>query len=56
MQLYLTPAVRENANQKIYGHLGHLKSIKQEHPDMKIRTVRMYDAGASRSGKDPQGL
>ena len=34
--IYNTCTVRENANQKIYGHLGHLKSIKREHPDMKI--------------------
>ena len=34
--IYNTCTVRENANLKIYGHLGHLKSIKREHPDMKI--------------------
>ena len=34
--IYNTCTVRENANQKIYGHLGHLKSIKRRHPDMKI--------------------
>ncbi|MGN8631732.1 tRNA (N6-isopentenyl adenosine(37)-C2)-methylthiotransferase MiaB [Blautia sp. HCP3S3_G3] len=34
--IYNTCTVRENANQKIYGHLGHLKSIKRKHPDMKI--------------------
>ena len=34
--IYNTCTVRENANQKIYGHLGHLKSIKRMHPDMKI--------------------
>ena len=34
--VFNTCTVRENANQKIYGHLGHLKSIKREHPDMKI--------------------
>ena len=34
--IYNTCTVRENANQKIYGHLGHLKSIKRNHPDMKI--------------------
>ena len=51
--VFNTCTVRENANQKIYGHLGHLKSIKRNHPDMKNRTVWMYDAGTSRSGKDP---
>ena len=34
--VFNTCTVRENANQKIYGHLGHLKSIKRNHPDMKI--------------------
>ena len=34
--VFNTCTVRENANQKIYGHLGHLKSIKRSHPDMKI--------------------
>ena len=34
--VFNTCTVRENANQKIYGHLGHLKSIKRDHPDMKI--------------------
>ena len=34
--IYNTCTVRENANQKIYGHLGHLKSIKRKKPDMKI--------------------
>ena len=34
--IYNTCTVRENANQKIYGHLGHLKSIKRKNPDLKI--------------------
>lgn len=34
--VFNTCTVRENANQKIYGHLGHLKRIKRDHPDMKI--------------------
>ena len=34
--LYNTCTVRENANQKIYGHLGYLKGIKKSRPDMKI--------------------
>ena len=34
--LYNTCTVRENANQKIYGHLGYLKNMKQKHPAMKI--------------------
>lgn len=34
--IYNTCTVRENANLKIYGHLGHLKSIKKRRPQMKI--------------------
>lgn len=34
--IYNTCTVRENANQKIYGHLGHLKSLKKKHPQMRI--------------------
>ena len=34
--IYNTCTVRENANLKIFGHLGHLKSIKRHKPDMKI--------------------
>ncbi|MEE3468357.1 MAG: radical SAM protein [Eubacterium sp.] len=34
--LYNTCTVRENANQKIYGHLGFLKNQKEQHPTMKI--------------------
>ena len=34
--IYNTCTVRENANLKIYGHLGHLKSIKKKKPEMKI--------------------
>ena len=34
--LYNTCTVRENANQKIYGHLGFLKNQKEKHPMMRI--------------------
>ncbi len=34
--IYNTCTVRENANQKLYGHLGHLKNLKQNNPDMII--------------------
>ena len=32
--IYNTCTVRENANQKLYGHLGHLKNLKTKNPDM----------------------
>lgn len=34
--IYNTCTVRENANQKLYGHLGHLKNLKSKNPDMII--------------------
>jgi len=34
--IYNTCTVRENANLKVYGRLGHLKSIKQKRPGMII--------------------
>lgn len=34
--IYNTCTVRENANQKLYGHLGHLKNLKIKNPDMII--------------------
>lgn len=34
--LFNTCTVRENANLKVYGHLGHLKKIKQNNPHMLI--------------------
>ena len=34
--IYNTCAVRENAEQRVYGRIGHLKSIKRKKPDMII--------------------
>ena len=34
--IYNTCTVRDNANQRVYGRLGHLGSMKKSHPDKKI--------------------
>ena len=34
--LYNTCSVRDNANQKVYGHLGSLKPVKKKNPHLKI--------------------
>ncbi len=34
--VFNTCAVRENADNKLYGNLGHLKSVKDAHPGMQI--------------------
>lgn len=34
--IYNTCTVRDNANQRVYGRLGFLKTIKKKQPDMKI--------------------
>jgi len=34
--VFNTCAVRENADNRLYGNLGHLASVKAEHPDMQI--------------------
>src|ERR671915_2138940 len=31
-----TCCIRENADNKLYGNLGHLKALKQERPDLQI--------------------
>ena len=34
--LFNTCCIRENADQRLYGHLGHMKAIKDRRPDLKI--------------------
>ena len=34
--LYNTCTVRENANERVYGRLGHMKAYKRTHPDTLI--------------------
>lgn len=34
--IYNTCTVRENANNKVYGHLGYLQNYKENHPGMRI--------------------
>ena len=34
--LFNTCTVRENANTKLYGHLGHVKKAKEQNPEMII--------------------
>ena len=36
MVILNTCCIRENADNKLYGHLGHLKSIRDKHPGMQI--------------------
>ena len=54
--IYNTCTVRENANLKVYGRLGHLHSLKDQNPDMKISSFWMHDAGASGSRKNQKNL
>ena len=34
--IYNTCTVRENANLKVYGHLGYMKKVKEKNPHMMI--------------------
>ena len=34
--VFNTCCIRENADQKLYGNLGHMKAIKDVRPDLKI--------------------
>ena len=47
--IYYTCTVRENANQKVYGHFGTAQPCEKEKSAYADRTLRMYDAGAGSS-------
>jgi tRNA-2-methylthio-N6-dimethylallyladenosine synthase len=50
-----TCCIRENADNKLYGHLGHLRSLKAERPDMQIAVtgcLSQKDKGALRERAD----
>lgn len=34
--IFNTCTIRENANQKLYGHLGHVKALKKKNPNMVV--------------------
>ena len=44
--IYNTCTVRENANQRVYGRLGYLGSMKNEETAYDDRALRLYDAGS----------
>ena len=46
-----TCCIRENADNKFYGHLGNLKKLKEEDPSKKYG---WWLSGAKRSGDDPR--
>lgn len=56
--LYNTCTVRENANQKVYGHLGHLKKEKQNNPYMMIGLCgcMMQETGVVEKIKESYGF
>jgi tRNA-2-methylthio-N6-dimethylallyladenosine synthase len=49
--VFNTCAVRENADNRLYGNLGHLKPVKDRTPGMQIAVSA---AGAGGPGDDPQ--
>ena len=47
--IYNTCTVRDNANQRVYGRLGFLNSLKKEKPANENCPMRLYDAGKERN-------
>ena len=43
--IYNTCTVRDNADQRVYGRLGHLNSLKEKSP-YEGSSLRLHDAGA----------
>ncbi len=49
--IFNTCTVRENANTKLYGHLGQVKKMKEKSTD-DDRVMWMYDAGRACDRED----
>ena len=45
--IFNTCTIRENANQKLYGHLGHVKTLKNKKQRHDRVSVWLHDAGAT---------
>ena len=54
--VFNTCAVRENADNKLYGNLGHLASVKAKHPGMQIAVGGAHVAGRLQEAGQPLGV
>ena len=54
--IYNTCTVRENANLKVYGHLGQLGKVKEETALDEDCPLRLYDAGTAGGGETEKKL
>ena len=52
-----TCCIRENADNKLYGHLGHLKSLRDRRPELQIAVGGAHDhaCGKHHSHAEPGG-